>query len=271
MLRDWIRARNSSGDPEEFRLSLVEHLDELRIRLIRSLVAIVISATIAWFAVDPLYAAMTEHIRTLLPKGLEYQEVFRSITEPFFLKVKLSIYFGMILALPISVSQLWGFIKPGLRPHEQRPFRMIGPLSIFLFLLGCYFCWLILPPTINWFGEFVQGSFKDTAVLQEAGTLIFFVLNMMLGFGLGFQLPLVVFFLAHIGLLPPEALNKYWRQAMVVIFIVSALITPSPDPISMLMMALPLTGLFVISVYAVKLSKKRALPPEAAGPEELLD
>lgn len=271
MLREWLRDRNSSGDPEEFRLSLVEHLDELRTRIFRSLVAVTLASTVAWFAVDPVYAALSVHIRSLLPPGLEYQEVFRSITDAFFLKLKLAFYLGLFLALPLVVIQIWGFIRPGLKPSEQRPFRVIGPLSFLLFLLGCTFCWFILPPTINWFGEFVQSSFKDTAVMQEAGTLIFFVLNMMLGFGLGFQLPLVVYFLAHIGLLPPESLDKYWRQAVVVIFVLAALVTPSPDPISMMMMAIPLCILFVLSVFAVKLSKKRARPLDAAGPVELLD
>lgn len=257
MLGQWLQRRNSSEDPEEFRLSLVEHLDELRVRIIRALIAIAICWVVGWVVHDPLYNMLAAHMRELLPKDLRYQEVFHSITDAFFLKLKLSFTFGLILALPVVVMQIWGFIKPGLKPTERKPFQVIGPLSIGLFFLGCYFCWLILPPTMSWFGDFVRTSYEGVNINQEAGTLVFFALNMMLGFGLGFQLPLIVYFLAMIGLLPPELLSKYWRQAMVIIFAASAIITPSADPFSMMMMAVPLTALFFLSVMAVRITKKK--------------
>lgn len=253
-----LSKRNSSGDPEEFRLTLVEHLDELRVRIIRSLYLLAGGWIVGWFAHDWVYPALSKHMKSLVDQtGIKYEEVFLSFTDPFMLKMKVSFCLGLFLVGPFVVLQLWGFIAPGLKANERRPFQIIGPLSAFLFFLGCLLCWAILPPTVSWFVDFARTSFPDTRITQQAGTLIFFVINMMLAFGLGFQLPLVVYFLAYVGILPPESLSKYWRQAVVIIFIVAAIATPSADPLSMSMMAIPLCVLFMLSVLAVKVTKKK--------------
>lgn len=262
ILTRWIKSRSLSDDPEDFRLSIVEHLDELRIRIIRSLVLLVVGWIAGWFLFDWIFPIFQAHVRDMIPKDVSYKEVFTDFMGPFFLKLKLSFVLGFVLVGPLVITQIWGFIKPGLRPRERRPFQVIGPLSVFLFALGCYFCWLILPTTISWFVVFAHEAFPDTEILQEAGRLIFFVVNMMLAFGIAFQLPLIVFFLAFIGLLPPATISQYWRHATVVIFVFSAIITPSVDPVSMLMMAIPLCILFILSVLAVKMIPGRSGTPE---------
>lgn len=239
-------------------MSLVEHLDELRTRIIRSLIVLGVAWCVAWFVHDPLYVLLTRQAEIGLPPQIKanYSEAFRSITDAFMLKLKLSFYLGLVVALPYIILQVYGFIAPGLKQNEKKPLQIVGPLSVFLFALGCFFCWLIIPTTMNWFASIALESFEGTKIIQEPGTLVFFIVNMMFAFGIGFQLPLVVYFLAKIGLLPVDSLNKSWRHAVVVIFILAAVLTPSNDPISMLTMAIPLCILFVISVVAVKHTAK---------------
>lgn len=252
----WLKNRNSSGDPEEFRLSLVEHLDELRVRIIKSVVMLMISGTAAWFLVPQFYTRLEGHIKSLMPPNFQYTEIFLGITDAFMLRIKLSFTLGLLISLPLIVIQVWGFVEPGLKPNERKPFKIIGPLSVLLFALGCYFCWLVLPTTIQWFVAITQDSFSGIKVTQEAGRMVFFVLNLMLAFGICFQLPLIVFFLAAVGIISSDTLRDYWRQAVVIIFLVAAIATPSNDPITMMMMAIPLCILFLLSVVAVRFFAK---------------
>lgn len=254
------RITNRSDDPEEFRAPLSEHLDELRLRLMRSLGILMVGWIAGWFMINPLYSALEKHVMTAiragLPKGTTSTTVITNASDAFMLVLKLSFVVGIFIALPFIVWQMWGFISPGLREKERKPIRNVLPLSVALFFIGAYFCWLILPTAYQWFAGFF-GFFPGTDLLQDPLQMISFCVKMMLAFGLCFQLPLVVYALGHIGLLSAETLMKHWRQATVAIFFISAAITPSADPISMLMMAFPLCLLFAISVYAVKVTTRK--------------
>lgn len=266
------RPRNSSDDPEEFRLSVGEHLEELRARIMRMAVMLAVGFLAGWFLEPPIYQTFSslveQTVRSMMPQHIEYKEVFKNVTEPFMLKLKLAFYIGLILALPFMVTELWGFIKPGLKPSERRPLQLLAPISVVLFFIGAVVCWVILPSAFAWFLSYTT-EFPDTAIYQEPGTLVFFILKMMLAFGIGFQLPIVVYFLAKIGLIGPNTLSRYWRQITVVVFFASAILTPSADMFSMLMMAIPLTLLFFVSVFAVKLTVKPN--PDLLGPIDQLD
>jgi sec-independent protein translocase protein TatC len=120
------------------------------------------------------------------------------------------------------------------------------------------FCWFSLPSAFIWFTSYFD-EFPGAGLNQDPGVLVSFTLKMLLAFGVGFQLPLVVFVLGKIGLLSPDTLVRNWRQATVAIFLVSAIVTPSNDPLTMLMMAVPLSLLFVISVYAVRWTTRKQL------------
>ena len=267
--------RNSSGDPEEFRASLVEHLDELRTRIIRILALIVIGWVIGWYMQPWLYDALQKVARAnmQMPKGTEYKDVFSNFSAPFMLKLKLSFFIGVILTFPFTLLQLWGFVEPGLKANEKKPIKVVAPLSVFLFALGVFFCWIILPAAFSWFVSYME-EFPGTSLFQEAGTLVFFILKMFLAFGVGFQLPLIVYFLAKIGILGPDTLTKYWRQSTVAIFFGAAALTPSNDLFSMLMMAVPLTILFFISLFAIQVTsrkKKNEGEDEALSANDELD
>jgi sec-independent protein translocase protein TatC len=250
------KRRNTSGDPEEFRLPLGEHLEELRQRLIRIVIFLLAGSVIGWFLQPMVYGHLSDLARELMPANVPYREAFRNVTEPFMLKLKLSVYIGLVLFFPFCVLQLWGFVAPGLTPAERKPFRIVAPLSVLFFALGAYFCYMILPSAFGWFVSYLS-EFPEVEIIQEPGTLAFFIMKMGLAFGVAFQLPLVVFFLAKVGVLAPSTISSYWRQATVVIFLGSAFLTPSADIFSMLMMAVPMTVLFFGSILAVKLTNRK--------------
>lgn len=270
--------RKFSGDPEEFRLTLIEHLEELRDRLIKSIAILMIFSVIGWFIEPYLYGYMNHMIDSAvtpnLPKGTVYKEVFHNAMDAFLLQLKLAFIIGVVFAFPFIVLQLWAFIGPGLKPSERQPFARLGPLSFGLFVLGAFFCWMITPATLIFFTQFLA-SFPGTDLYQEAGSLTFFVLKMMLAFGVAFQLPLVVYVLGALELLSAATLLKYWRQTTVAIFIIAMVITPSQDPLSMTVMAVPLCILFMISAYAVKVSqerkRKRLKIVEGEGRDEIVE
>jgi sec-independent protein translocase protein TatC len=253
--------RNASDNPDEYRLTLFEHLEELRDRIVRSIVAVAVATTAGWFLQPIVYAyiegmANTAIKAALSHRGVAFSLVFHNATDPFMLKMRLSVLIGLVLVFPFLIVQIWGFVAPGLKSSERRPFKMLAPYSVVLFFVGAGFCWAIMPQALTWFVSYFD-DFQGTVLMQEAGTMTFFVLKMIAAFGLGFQLPLVVYGLALAGLLTGEALMQNWRQAATGIFIAAMVITPSNDLFSMLMMAIPLVILFGASVVAVRLLEKK--------------
>ena len=255
MALDELKERSSTADAAELRLTLGQHLDELRTRLIRIVLLIAGGMTIGAFLVQPTYNIVLERVRSGLPNGLDYKIVWNSVTEPFSFWMKMSLTLGLIITIPFTVAQIWGFVAPGLKEHERKPFQRIVPVSVGLFFVGAFLGWLILPPTIGWFAGIAQ-SFQGASVFQRPDEIIYFCAKMVLAFGVGFQLPLLVFFLTKFGLISPATLTRYWRHASVGVFVTAAVVTPSGDPFSMLVMAVPLTILFFGSVYAAKLTMK---------------
>src|SRR5690606_20645676 len=146
---------------------------------------------------------------------------------------------GLVMALPFVMNQIWGFIAPGLREVEKRPLRRIAPVSIGLFIMGAAFCWWCLPAGVAWFLSYLD-EFPDASLYQEPGSMVLFMVKMMLAFGIGFQLPVIVYGVGAVGLLCAQTLAKYWRHGTVFVFLFSAILPPSNDPMTMLMMAIPL-------------------------------
>lgn len=232
----------------------------MRTRIIRVLFALIVGWVLGWILEPWLYAAMESRIDTavldrLKGTGIEYKTVFHTATEPFLLKLKLSFYIALVLCLPYIIGQIWGFVAPALRPSEQRPFKRLAPASAALFLMGAGFAYAAVPAMFSWFVSYA-GEFRGTSIYQEAGSQLFLVTKMMLAFGVAFQLPLIVYGLGLAGVLTADTLVKYWRHGASAIFLIAAVVTPSNDPFSMLMMAIPLTGLFIGSVYAVKFMER---------------
>lgn len=255
-----LTKRNSSGEPEEFRATLIEHLEELRNRLVRCIQLIVVGWIIGWFVQKPVY----DTFNNIASKGIKdagidpnlYKEVFNHFTQMFIFQMKMSFIIGLVLAAPFVMNQIWGFIAPGLRETEKRPLKRIAPFSVLLFFMGVTFCWFCLPAAVSWFVGYLK-NFPGTSLYQEPGSMVLFMVKIMLAFGLGFQLPVIVYGLGAIGLLSSQTLAKHWRHGTVFVFFLSAILTPSNDPITMLMMAIPLSVLFMISVWAVKIVQRK--------------
>ena len=258
-------------DPDVVQASLVEHLEELRDRIVRSLLFIAVAWVAGWFLVPVFYGLINQvaqrSVVPNLPKGVEFKEVFSEATGPFVLQMKMSFSIGLFFAIPFVVRQIWGFVAPGLRPQEQEPFRKLAPWSIVLFLFGAGIAWIVLPPALIWLTGFMA-MYPGADLFQGAGSLGYFFIKMMTAFGIAFQLPLIVYALGSIGLLTSQTLIKHWRHAATFIFIASAVITPSADPFSMLMMAVPMCLLFMGSVYAVKVVQGKREAQEAAEEAE---
>lgn len=251
--------RNSRrDDPDEFRATLGEHLEELRVRVMRSIGVLAGGCVIGWFLAMPVYRALSHVVQANIPKGVNYQEPFTSITQPFMLQLKLSFYISLTLTIPYLVWELWGFVAPGLRANEKRPIKALAPFSLLLFLFGCGLGWLSLPAAFRWFAGFFA-SFPGTSLYQEPGTMVFLIVKLVLAFGVGFQLPVVTFFLTKVGVISPGTISQYWRQAILGVITLSAILTPSGDPFTLAAMATPLTVLFFGSVYAARLSGKAAV------------
>lgn len=252
-------------------MSLSGHIDELRFRLIHSVIAIAVCWVVGWFLVQPFYNGINnlamEAVKEYQKSNptFQYREAFNSFTNPFIFWLRMSFMLGLGIALPYLVLQIWGFIKPGLKPSEIKPLQAMAPVSVLLFFLGAGLCWIILPITIQWFLTFFAG-FADTELIQEPGTMVMFLLKMMLAFGIGFQLPLLVYIAGRVGIIGADTMSQYWRHATVFVFLTSAILTPSNDPISMMMMAVPLTLLMLLSIAAVRFTNRKQV---GGWPEEL--
>jgi sec-independent protein translocase protein TatC len=252
--------RDTPDDPEDFRATLVEHLEELRNRIFRCLWILGVAWLAGWFLEPYAYIgirrAIDGPVKANLPKGTEYKNAFFNTTEPFMLQLRLSFMIGLIVAVPFIIHQLWRFIAPGLKKEERKPIQRLGPAASLLFLLGAFFAYAILGPAMGWFAGFLS-SFPGASLFQDPGKLVDFSLKMIFAFGVGFELPLLVWVLGALNLLSGDMLMKNWRQGATAIFLIAAIVTPSNDPTSMLMMAIPLTLLFILSIYAVRFTQKR--------------
>jgi len=267
----WKKKRNSPDDPEEFRLTLVEHLEELRSRIIRSLVILVAGWVIGWFIEPPIFNSLQTTIkRTVDPilfrHHIESKYVWSNATDPFLFKFKLSLIIGLVLTFPFLILQLWGFVEPALKPRERKPFRIAAPLSLVLFAMGASFSWFIIPDAIGWFTTYVE-EFPGTALYQHVPDLIFFSMKLLLAFGIGFQLPLIVYALNALGFLETETLMTHWRKATFAVFAAAMIVTPSNDFFTMLSMAIPVSVLFLVTVVVVKFASKRRAKRAALEPD----
>lgn len=216
----------------------------------------------------PVYRYLEELVQANVAPGVPYEPIFISLTAAFMLKIKMAFYIGLFMTLPFTVHQLWGFIAPGLRPIERKPFKIVAPVSTVLFFAGAGACWFILPVTVTWLTSFAQ-EFPETKMMLEAGSMVFLLIKMLLSFGVGFQMPIVVFVLARLEIVTPKAMMQYWRHAVVGVIIASAIITPSGDPLSLAVLSVPLIALFFASVYVARWSLKKQRSKEDAVLDDL--
>jgi Sec-independent protein translocase protein (TatC) len=152
--------------------------------------------------------------------------------------------------------ELWGFIKPALTPKEREPVKFLAPFSVLLFLAGIGTGYAVLPLAYDWMVGYL-GDVPDAQLLQDAAKYLLLSVKIILAFGIAFQLPVVLLFLARVGVLTSKLMVAYWRHAVVVLAALAAIFVPSNDPITMVMMAVPMAGLYLLSISLVKAFEPR--------------
>lgn len=230
-------------------MSLGEHLGELRMRLIRSIISVALGASAILAFYDPVLKFLTRPYRELCKNRPDFKcdgSLFAlGPLDGLSARIKIAGYGGLIIALPVVLWQLWRFIVPALSKKEKKytiPF--IGS-SVVLFVSGCALAYWTLSRAldflISWSGTEVNQAFQITKYVS-------LVILMILAFGIGFLSPLLIVFLQLVGVLTPRTLIKQWRIAIVTIFFMAAIITPSGDPITLMALGLPLTLLYFVAI-----------------------
>ncbi len=249
--------------PED-RMTLTEHLAELRTRIIRALLAVVIGIIVMLAAYDWVLDFLREPYYNLCDgrPELTCELVFISPLEGFSTRLSVSTYGGLLLALPVLMWQLWQFIVPALHAKEKKyaiPF--IGS-SVLLFALGAFLAYWTLEKAleflIDWAGDDVEALFRVGEYIRLVGLMV-------AAFGIAFQFPVLLVGLQLVGVLTPRTLLKGWRYAIMGCFVVAAVITPSGDPFSMLALALPMTLFYAISILIGYIFLRRKRANEAAS------
>lgn len=267
--------------PEEKEMSFLDHLEELRWHLIRSVIAILIVSIAAFIAVDFVFNVIIFgpaqpdfwtfkmlcrvgdliHSDALCIQDMDFKIQSRKMTGQFTMHITSSFVIGIIVAFPYIFWEFWRFISPGLHLNERKMSRGAVLAVTFLFTVGVLFGYYIMAPlAVNFLAgyqvsDIVNNEFDITSYVSTLSTLV-------LGSGILFQLPIVVYFLSKVGLVTPQLMRTYRKHALVVILILGAMLTP-PDPLSQILIAFPLFGLYQFSIFisarVVRRQQKKAL------------
>ncbi len=241
-------------DPEG-RMALREHLVELRKRVVRAGIAILLGAVVGWFLYLPLIGYMTEPLKALAENtNRDVQINFQNVASSFDLQVKGAIWIGVIVSSPLWIYQLWAFITPGLTKKERRYAVGFVAAAVPLFLGGVLLASLFIPRAVTFFTSFTPESGSN---IIDAPTYIGFVMRTVLTFGLAFLLPVVLVALNFAGLLAGASILKAWRWVLVAALTFSAIATPTPDVIAMFVLATPIITLFAVAIVIALLHDRR--------------
>lgn len=259
----------SPGDDEEpesledagSKMSFLEHLDELRKRLIYIVYSLIAGCAVAYIYIGKLFDFIMKPMYQVLPHdavGGAGKLIYTAGSEPFMLYIKIGFLAGIFIASPLILYQVWKFIAPGLYSHEKRfaiPFVL---LSTTCFVAGGLFAhYVAFPVTWLFFNSFSTDYMIFMPKIDEAFSLY---TKMLLGFGLIFEMPTLVLFLARMGVVTGQFLLKYFKYAFLIIFIIAAVISPGTDMMSQIVMAVPMLGLYLISIAIAFLFQKKRKP-----------
>lgn len=254
-------------NPDDKKMPLIDHLIELRQRIIRSMVAFFICFVVAFYFANPIFDFLTRPLAHVWEGQEGRHLIYTALQEKFFANVKVAMFGGLMLSFPIIASQLWGFIAPGLYRKEKAAFLPFIVATPIMFLAGASFVYYIfIPNAFRFFASFEEvahdGALAITA-MPRVSEYLSLIIQLILGFGIVFELPVLLTLLVSAELLEARSLAKQRRYAYVAGFIVAAILTP-PDALSMMMMAIPLIGLYEISIVLGKMIESRRRRREAA-------
>lgn len=251
--------------PDEKPMGLLDHLNEMRWRLVRCIIAAAVGFCVCWAFVEPIFAVIVKPLLAVLPA--DGNAMYSTMPEAFFIRMFVACIAGLFVASPVIFYQIWAFISPGLYEEEKLFIVPVAIISAIFFAGGALFCYYIVFPFA--FQFFMSYNTEQIRVIPRISDYVDFVLKLLIAFGLIFEMPLFAFFLSRMGVLTAAMMRQARRYAVLGIFIVAAILTP-PDVVSQLLMALPMLVLYEISVIvaAVFGRKKKAPAPEAAAADD---
>lgn len=253
----------SEAPASDGRMSLMEHLIELRSRLIKCAIAVAVGAAVGWMVYFPVLDILREPLVKLShDPNVSKQFLSFDPLELFLLRIQISAYLGIAIAMPFLLWQLWQFIAPGLYQNERRYAAAFVVSASTLFVMGAAIAYYTLPAALGFLQSMGGGQVQIQYTVKNYVTLIVY---MMLAFGAGFQFPIVLVFLQIVGVLKPKQLSEFRRFGIVIIFVVAAVITPSADPISLFALAIPMCLFYEIAIIIGRIIVGRRVSAESSG------
>ena len=260
---------NDETDIEASKAPLIEHLVELRRRLLWALAATFVAFLVCFWFAKPIYNLLLWPYQVAAGVDAPIELIYTAPQEFFFTQVKLALFGAIFIAFPVIASQLYMFVSPGLYRSERKAFLPFLIATPILFLMGAALVYFVaMPLAMRFFLSMQETGDSGVQILLTAKVSEYLSLIMMLiiGFGICFQLPVLLTLLARAGLIGSETLKHYRRHAILGVFLAAAILTP-PDPISQVALALPTLLLYEVSIFAVRMvEKKRAAPDTATEP-----
>ena len=233
-------------------MPLTEHLRELRARIIKSIIALLTGAGVSFYFSDKIFELLKLPVNKSYP---QVELVTLSPTEPLFILLKITFIAGLIISSPVILYQIWRFVEPGLYAHEKRLFIPLLTFSIILFISGACFAYFAVLPVALKFLIGIGFSQLNATPFLSVGMYVGFVLKMILGFGIAFEMPIIIYMLQRAGIVTEQQLKKFRRYFIVIAFVIGALI--APDVATQVLMAIPLIILYEISIILGKMAIKK--------------
>ncbi|MEO0688882.1 MAG: twin-arginine translocase subunit TatC [Pseudomonadota bacterium] len=251
-------------DIDESKAPLLDHLIELRTRLLRSIIALILAFAVCLYFADPILGFLVQPLRDAFPDG-EGQLIFTKLPEVFFVELKVALFAGFMVSFPVIANQLWAFVAPGLYANEKKAFLPFLIATPILFIGGAALAYYVVMPTAFLFflGYGGQTGGLDIKALPAAGDYLNLVMQFILAFGLTFLLPVLLMLLHRAGIVTREQLAGARRYVIVGVVALAAIVTP-PDPGSQVILAVPLLVLFEGSLLLMRFQEKKVRKPEEA-------
>ena len=237
-------------------MTLMEHIAELRKRILRSLYAVMAGSILAWFFYEQILDFLIEPLKQLAPEGANLQETLVTLDplEPFAIRIKLTAYVGVMLAMPVILWQLWRFVSPGLYSNEKKYAIWFVITGTFLFFLGAAIAFWTVPKALEFLKAIGGNNFTQFYAPDKYLRLIVY---MMLAFGIGFEFPILLVFLQLAGIVTVMRLRQFRRYAIVILAVIVAVATPSADPISMLALLIPMILFYEAAIIFGRIRERR--------------
>ncbi len=236
------------------KMTLMQHFAELRRRLLWIFLIFTIAFAVGWFITPFLQKLLTEPLTSVWPDG---KMLYTGLTDGILIQFSLSTVFAIVLTIPAVLWHIWAYVSPGLHSNEKRVILPIVILSPLLFIIGALFAfYVMLPVTFKLFVDMNQASPVPAILMPAVTDYLKFTIDLLKMFGIAFQMPLILVLLNKLGILPRETVVKARRYAIVIIFVAAAILTPTTDMVTQLLLAIPMCALFEISILFMKKTPK---------------